>query len=62
MKQINNFKTFRLWDPNLTIDLKSICLKDEWYYKLDRKKIIILLYMLLFSIIWVFNTILFLIR
>lgn len=29
---------FKMWSPELTLDLKEIMLNAEWYYKVSNKK------------------------
>lgn len=54
-------KTYKMWAPELTLDLKEIILNNEWYYKITHpKRTDFLLYILyVFAIVWLYHTIMF---
>ena len=52
---------FKMWSPELTIDLKEIMLNNEWYYKISspKKTDLILIWLYFFAWIWFIHTIMF---
>lgn len=50
---------FKMWSPELTLDLKEIMLNAEWYYKVSNKKTTdaFLISLYAFATVWVVFTI-----
>ena len=54
-------KTYKLWSPELTLDLKEIMLNNEGYFKVSspKKTDLILIWLYFFAGIWLIHTIMF---